>query len=90
MITLNGYNPRRAVEIIAFTKGVDWNYFKYGVYRGNFTLRVSPKCGRVIKHAYTLKSDVEEDITIHDLREWLEYETLADGRESKKYELKIP
>lgn len=80
---------RKLVEILASTKGVDWNYFKYGVYRGNFTLRVSPKCGRVIKHKATLFSDVPEDVTVHDLKSWVKYETLADGRESKKHEFKV-
>ena len=36
---------RTAVEIIASTRGVDWNFLKYGVYRGHFTLRVGEKCG---------------------------------------------
>ena len=80
---------QRLVEILAFTKGVDWNYFKYGIYRGKMTLRVGPKCGRVIKPAKILKSSEHEDVTIHELRNWTQYETLADGRESKKLELKL-
>jgi len=68
-----------AAEIIAFTKGVDWNYFKYGVYRNHFTLRVTPKCGREIKLIWTLKSGVPEDCSIPELKSWTIYETLADG-----------
>lgn len=81
---------RKLVEILAYTKGVDWNYFKYGIYRQCFTLRVFPKCGREIKHKHTLFSDVPEDVILHDLRNWVEYETLADGRKSVKHELKVP
>jgi len=81
---------RKAVEIIAFTKGVDWNYFKYGVFRGKFTLRVSPKCGRKPKLVHILKSDIPEDVFIHDLRDWVEYETLADNANQRKIELTLP
>ena len=79
----------KLVEILAFTKGIDDNYFKYGIYRKHFTLRVSDKCGRKIKHITKLPSPVKEDVTSHELKNWVNYETLADGRESKKYELKI-
>lgn len=81
---------RKLVEIIAFTKDVDWNYFKYGVYRGHFTLRVSPKGKRKPMLKAILKSEHKEDAFIQDLRSWVEYETLADGWESKKREIKIP
>ena len=80
---------RRLVEILAFTKGLDWNYFKYGIYRGEFTLRVSKKCGRKITHAHTVYSEVPEDVTVHDLKSWVKYETLADGRKSRKIELGV-
>lgn len=81
---------RKLVEILAFTKGVDWNYFKYGIYRKEFTLRVSKKCGREIKHVTTLLSETPEDVTVHDLKSWVKYETLADGRKSRKIELEVP
>jgi len=81
---------RKAVEIVAFTKGVDYNYFKYGVYRQKFTLRVTPKSGRRPRLVYVLKSDREEDAYITDLKDWVMYETLADGYESKKIEVKLP
>lgn len=80
---------RKLVEILAFTRGVDWNYFKYGVYRLHFTLRVSSKCGRKIKPKKVLLSGVPEDVTIHDLKSWVNYETLADGRKSHKIALEI-
>lgn len=70
---------RKVVEITAFTKGVDPNYFKYGVYRNHFTLRVTKKCGRKPKLIWTLKSSVPEDCTVKELRSWTKYETLADG-----------
>ena len=69
----------KVVEILAFTKGVDWNYFKYGVYRGHFTLRVTPKSGRKPKLIWMLVSAVPEDCGIVDLIYWTRYETLADG-----------
>lgn len=71
---------RKVVEIIAFTKGVDWNYLRVGIYRNHFTLRVTPKSGRKPKLIWTLKSNVPEDCNIFELMSWVEYETLADKR----------
>ena len=80
---------RKLVEILAYTKHLDWNYFKYGIYRGEFTLRVSPKCGRKIKYMDIITGEVKGDVTVHDLKSWVKYETLADGRKSKKWSLQI-
>lgn len=71
---------RKVVEITAITKGVDWNYLKYGMYRNHFTLRVTPKCGRKLKFVGTLVSDVPEDCSIPELMSWVKYETLADKK----------
>lgn len=68
----------KAVEILASTKGLDWNFFKYGVYREHFTLRVTDKCGRKPKLIWTLVTDVEADCSVRDLDSWTIYETLHD------------
>lgn len=81
---------RKAIEIIAFTKGVDWGFLKFGVFRGKFTLRVTPKCGRKPKLVKILPSDVPEDCFIYDLKNWVRYETLEDGQEVKLHELRLP
>jgi len=70
---------RQAVEVIAATPEYDWNYFKYGIYRGQFTLRVTPKCGREPKLVEVLRSPQKEDVTVDDLKSWVEYETLPDN-----------
>ena len=80
---------RKLVEILAFTKGLDWNYYKYGIYRGCFTLRVSPKGDRRPQLKHVLKSQEREDAYITDLKSWVQYETLADGFESKKVEVNV-
>jgi len=80
---------RKLVEILAFSRILDWNYFKYGIYRKHFTLRVSPKCGRKKRYVTTLRSNIPEDVTVHDLKHWVDYETLADGRKSHKIALEI-
>jgi len=69
---------RKAVEIVAATQTYDWNHFKYAVYRGHFTLRVTPKCGREPKLVEVLESLQEEDVTVEKLKSWVEYETLPD------------
>ena len=78
---------RRCIEIIATTRGVDKNFFKYGVYREHFTLRVSPKSGRTPKIAWTLYSSVKENAFITDLKSWVKYETLTDNAPMRKIEI---
>lgn len=67
---------RRAVEIIASTQGVDWQFFRFGVYRGHFTLRVTPKNGRIPYLAERLEGCELPDCKPSDLKSWVRYETL--------------
>ena len=80
---------RKTIEIITYTKGVDYNFIKYGIYRNKFTLRVSPKCGRKPKLVYKLFSDEPEDVKIKDLKSWVQYETIPDNFKQKKVELNV-
>jgi len=65
-----------AVKIVGDTIGVDWNFFKYGVFRDKFTLRVTDKgYGKPHKVA-VLDSDVPEDVSVWELSGWVNYETL--------------
>jgi hypothetical protein len=80
---------RIAYAIVAQTPGVDWNFLKYAAVRGHFTLRVSPKNGRKIKLEAVLKSTVPENVNVKELKSWVKYETLADGRHNKKWLLQI-
>jgi len=80
---------RKAIEIITYTKGVDYNFIKYGIYRNKFTLRVSPKCGRKIKLVYKLFSDEPEDVKVKALKSWVQYETLPDNFKQQKVALRI-
>ena len=80
---------RKAIEILTFTKGVDYNFIKYGIYREHFTLRVSPKCGRKPKLIYKLFSDTPEDVKVKDLKSWVQYETIPDNFKQKKVELNV-
>ena len=67
---------QRCKEIIAFTPHVDPNFFKFGVYRDKFTLRVSPKYNRKPKLVHILKSPVREDCSVDELKRWVQYETM--------------
>jgi hypothetical protein len=66
----------KAVRIIAETKGIDWNFFKYGVFRDKFTLRVTDKGQGKPHKVAVLDSDVPEDVSIWELKTWVNYETL--------------
>ncbi len=67
---------RKAKEIIASTDGVDEQFFKYGVYRGYFTLRVSQKKGSLPILVRMLESKTQEDVSVDELDSWVVYETL--------------
>lgn len=80
---------RTCVEVLAATPFLDWTYFKYGVYRGHFTLRVSPKCFRHITYRSMLRGHGLENVSIKELQSVTKYETLEDGWHSRKVELRI-
>lgn len=67
---------REVCYVIVDTPLVDWNFFKYGVYRGRFTLRVTAKEGRVPKLVRVLESDNKPDVDVKDLTSWVRYQTL--------------
>lgn len=68
---------RETVEIIAQTQDVDWQFFRFGVYRGHFTLRVSPKGDRNISLATRLEGYKLPDVKPTELESWVRYETLS-------------
>jgi len=67
---------QRVAEVIVSTAYVDMNFFKYGVYRGHFTLRVTAKDGRVPQLVLTLPGWEPSNCGIDDLESWVRYETL--------------
>jgi len=67
---------KTAVEIVAQTHLVDWQFLRFGVYRGHFTLRVTPKNDREIKLACSIKGYELPDCKPPDLKSWVRYETL--------------
>jgi len=70
---------REAIKIISYTDWIDLNFLKYGIYRGHFTLRISPKGDRPRpKLVYILESKVPEDVKPKDLKHFVIYETLYE------------
>jgi len=80
---------RESVRIVAETYGVDHNFFKYGVYREHWTLRVTPKESRKPKLVRIVRSIFKEDCSIAELNSWTQYETLADATPMRKWELNV-
>lgn len=76
-----------ACKIIITTKGVCHNFVKFGVIRGHFTLRVSPKCGRKPRLVVVIKGLYPADVTVDDLSSWVKYETLPD--DVKRYMVRL-
>jgi len=68
---------KTVVEIIAQTHGVDWQFFRFGVYRGHFTLRVTPKGERTPKLVARLEGLTPADCSPEHLESWVRYETLS-------------
>jgi hypothetical protein len=58
-------------RIIAATPFVCSDYYKWGIFRKRFTLRVTPKENRKPKLAATLYSNIPEDVNISELTSWV-------------------
>jgi len=63
---------KESVAIVAVTASVDPNFFKYGVYREHWTLRVTPKEGRKPHLVRVLHSPIKEDTSIDELNSWVQ------------------
>jgi len=74
---------QKAIEIIAATKYIDMTFFRFGVWRKKFTLRITPKDGRRIRLFTKLGSPYPEDATIDELDSFVRYETISDVYEPK-------
>jgi hypothetical protein len=61
----------KSVAVVAETNFVDPNFFKYGVYRERWTLRVSPKESRKMLLVKTLYSPISESASIAELNSWV-------------------
>jgi len=77
---------KEAREILARCHSIDDEFYRLGVYRKRWTLRISPKCGRKIKPIMILKSEYKEDVEPEELVNWVIYETVIDGYKNKIYE----
>ena len=64
-------NWNKSIAIVAETNFVDPAFFKYGVYREHWTLRVSKKEGRRPLLVKTLYSPIAESASISDLNSWV-------------------
>ncbi|MBA7484950.1 hypothetical protein ES707_20481 [subsurface metagenome] len=64
-----------ALAIVLDTDGVCWNFFRLSVIRGYFTLRVSPKGGRIPYFRAEIPGKSPQKITVDDLVHAINYET---------------
>ena len=68
---------REALQILASTPGIDVSFLKYGIYRGHWTLRITPKNQRRIKFAFRLGSNVPPDVSPYELKSFVHYESTS-------------
>lgn len=68
-----------ARAIVGMTPDICENFYKWGVFRHRFTLRVSRKGKRRPRLFGVIQSNILEDVSIKDLKSWVQYETLQDG-----------
>lgn len=69
---------REVVAIIAATPMVDWNFLKWGIHRGHFTLRIGPKEGEIPFPVTFITGELEEDIDWKGLTSFTNYETVLN------------
>ena len=79
-----------AVRIVASTDHVDMSYFKYSVYRGKFTLRVSPKSGREVTYVTKLVGYRPSEVSVRELKSWVRYQTLDDATKRTYLDIFLP
>jgi len=79
-----------AIAIIALTPHVDYNFFRFGVLRKHWTLRIDKKEGRKPKLLYVIPSKVPEDAYIDEMESFVEYETMTDNSPRKVISYGIP
>jgi len=66
-----------SIKVVAMTDYVCPSFFKYGVYRERWTIRISPKEGRVVKPCATILSlHGKGDVDPRELKSFVKYETL--------------
>jgi len=66
-------------HIVSAAENVDEQFYRYGVFRGHFTLRVSRKGEWQPYLVSRLESPFPETATLTDLCSWVRYETLPPG-----------
>lgn len=64
-----------AIETVVSTSHIDEQWFRGGIIRGYFTIRVGAKHGLIPKPIALLESDVPESVSIEELVNWDRYET---------------
>jgi hypothetical protein len=63
---------RDSVEVVASTRFIDPNFFKYGVYREKWTLRVTKNETGKPKLVRTLASPKHDEVSISELNSWVQ------------------
>lgn len=66
----------QARQIVGETMGIDENFYKWGVFRRRFTLRVGKKCGVLPMYIGSTHGETLDDVHISELTSWVKYETL--------------
>jgi hypothetical protein len=72
-----------ACHIISSTPSVDRNFYRYGVWRGYFTIRITPKNGKVPKLTEVLEGYTKEDVEIEELKSFDYYDAKAEWYKHK-------
>lgn len=73
----------KSISIVALTPYVDYNFFRFGVMRKHWTLRIDKKQGRKPQLAWIIPSDVQEDASPDELIGFVTYETMTDNSPRK-------
>lgn len=74
---------QRACEILAATTHIDMRFYTAGVMRHKWTLRLSEKTGRGIKHVCDIWSVNGDTVKIEDIKHFCHYKTPGDGHKTK-------
>lgn len=76
--------------IVGMTEGIDENFYKWGVFRKRFTLRVGAKTGYVPTCVNIIFSPHPEEANVAELKSWVKYETLNGHHDQRVHFLEVP
>ncbi len=81
---------KRVRAIVGMTEGIDEAFYKWGVFRKRFTLRVGAKLGVIPHFVGKLDGFIKDQCVVDEMKSWVKYETLDGHHNQKVHFIEVP